>query len=77
MDGRFPAKAFFDDYLVKAINLIEMNINIPNETRALKAELINYLQNSSHPIPSNQSCCQICLERQPPDPKKSGRTACM
>jgi hypothetical protein len=38
-DGRFPAKAFCEDYLVKAINLIETRVNICEETRRVKASL--------------------------------------
>ena len=42
-DGRFSAKAFCEDYLIKAINLIENRVNISEETRTVKASLSKYL----------------------------------
>ena len=70
-DGRFPAKAFIEDYLIGAIQLIQANVNIANETYALKSHLINYLQHQQQ-LPSNDhSLCQICHDRQPPDKSKA------
>ena len=73
-DGRFPARAFCEDYLLlSVIQLIEKHVNIVSETNRLKASLSNFLQQSSsqtiHPD-SDQYVCQLCFERHPPDPSK-------
>ena len=70
-DGCFPAQAFCQDYLLDAIQLIANNINITNETNKPKSQLSNYQQSHSQSDVSDQSCCQLCSKRQPPDPSKA------
>lgn len=65
-DGRFPCRAFCEDYLDPALKVIATNVDIEKETNLIKEHISKTLktqQNSSHTL---KWCCQLCQLPQPP-----------